>query len=101
MSVVGTYTICLVCSLQLTYIVTIRGRMRKLILENFTLFNKMEEGLIVLSEENYRIQFASRPAVSLIKYSSEHDFEARQLRGSLYDNLSDSKEGIGLKFCDL
>ena len=36
----------------LTYIATIRGKMRKLMLENFTLFNKMNEGLIVLSKSD-------------------------------------------------
>ena len=49
MSISFTYCICLVGSLQLTYIATIRGKMRKLMLENFALFNKMHEGLIVLS----------------------------------------------------
>ena len=75
--------------------------MRKLMLENFTLFNKMHEGLIVLSEHDHRIQFASRPAVSLIKQNAERNFEARQLVESLYDNLEDSQQGIGLKFDDL
>ena len=50
-----TYTICLAGSIQATYIATIRGKMRKLMLENFTLFNKMHEGLIVLSEHDHRI----------------------------------------------
>ena len=67
LSIFYTYIICLVGSLQLTYIATIRGKMRKLMLENFALFNKMHEGLIVLSQADLRIHFASRPALSLIK----------------------------------
>ena len=47
-AVICTFILCLVVPLQMTYIATIRGKMRKLMIENFTLFNKMHEGLVVI-----------------------------------------------------
>lgn len=38
--------------MPLTYIATIRGKMRKLTLENFTLINQINEGLVVIHKEN-------------------------------------------------
>ena len=35
--------------------------------ENLTLFDKMHEGLIVLSQKDRTLQFASKPAIWLIK----------------------------------
>ena len=46
------FVVCSVHVVVLTYIAIIRGKMRKLMLENFTLFNKMNEGLIVLSKSD-------------------------------------------------
>ena len=54
-SALFTYANCLTFNIQLTYIATIRGKMRRLMLENFTLFNKMHEGLIVVSKDDFRI----------------------------------------------
>ena len=50
--IVVTYIVCLVISMPLTYIATIRGKMRKLTLENFTLINQIDEGLVVIHKEN-------------------------------------------------
>lgn len=47
---ISCFVVCSVQTILLTYIAMIRGKMRKLMLENFTLFNKMNEGLIVLSK---------------------------------------------------
>jgi len=41
--------------------------MNKLIIENLSLLDKMHEGLIVLSEKERAIQFASNPAIFLLK----------------------------------
>lgn len=41
--------------------------MNKLILENLSLLDKMHEGLIVISEKERTIQFASKPAIFLLK----------------------------------
>ena len=35
--------------------------------ENLNLFDKMHEGLIVLSEKERSLQFASQPAIRLVK----------------------------------
>ena len=47
--IIVTYFICIAVTMQITYIAAIRGKMRKLTLENFTLFNKMHERLVVIS----------------------------------------------------
>ena len=46
--IIITYLVCIAATMQITYIAAIRGKMRKLTLENFTLFNKMHEGLVVI-----------------------------------------------------
>ena len=46
-----------------TYIAVLRGRLTKLMHENLTLFDKMSEGLIVLSKGDLVPQFASMPAI--------------------------------------
>ena len=42
-------------SMILTYIAQIRGRMVKLIAENLNLLDRMNEGLIVISAEDYSL----------------------------------------------
>ena len=54
-------------SMLITYIVRIRAKMSYLMVQNLNLLNKMHEGLIVLEESNMNLQFASSPAVNLIK----------------------------------
>ena len=50
-----------------TYITQIRGKTVKLMDENISLFDRMHEGLIVISEADLSLKFASRPAVALLK----------------------------------
>lgn len=59
-------------SMVITYIVTMRGRMNYLFFENSNLLNKMNEGLVVIDENDRSVKFANVPAVKLIK---EHAFE--------------------------
>lgn len=56
-----------ILSMILTHFVQIHGTMNKLIIENLSLLDKMHEGLIVLSEKERAIQFASNPAIFLLK----------------------------------
>ena len=42
-----------------TYIAQIRGKMSLLMKENLNLLNKMHEGIIVVSEKDKSLQFAS------------------------------------------
>lgn len=51
----------------LAYVARIRGKLSYLVIENMNLLNKMSEGLIVLSESDLYLQFASMPAVRLMK----------------------------------
>ena len=51
----------------LTYIVQLKGKINKLMIENFNLFDKMNEGLVIISEEDKSLKFASKPAISLLK----------------------------------
>ena len=56
-----------VLSMTITYIAQIRGKMNELMIENLNLFNKMNEGLIVVSEKDKSLKFASQPAIRLLK----------------------------------
>ena len=40
--------------------------MSKLIIENLNLLNKMHEGLIVVSEKERTLKFASKPAINYL-----------------------------------
>ena len=42
-----------------TYIAQIRGKMSQLLIENLNLLNKMHEGIIVVSEKDQSLKFAS------------------------------------------
>ena len=53
--------------MTVTYIAQIRGKMNKLMIENLNLFNKMNEGIIVVSEKDKSLKFASQPAIRLLK----------------------------------
>ena len=46
------FMICTVCTIIISYIKLIRGQMRQLMAENLNLLNKINEGLIVLSEKD-------------------------------------------------
>ena len=54
-----------------TYITITRKRMSALIKENFNLFNKMHEGLIVLDRADESLEFISQPALCLLKQLPE------------------------------
>lgn len=56
-----------ILSILLTYIAHLRGKMSKLMVENLNLLNKMHEGLIVVSEKDKIVKFASKPAINLLK----------------------------------
>ena len=54
-------------SMTITYIAQIRSQINKLVIENSNLFNKMHEGLVVVSEKDKSIKYASKPAIRLLK----------------------------------
>ena len=58
---------CTLLGMVLTYIAQINGKIFKLLAENLNLLDKMHEGLIVISKKDKSLQFASRPAVALLK----------------------------------
>ena len=47
--------------------------MSLIISENFALLDRMHEGLIVISEADKSLQFATRPAIALLKSLPETD----------------------------
>ena len=72
--VTGKFFTVLVCflfltgaSMLFTYGAQIRSRMTQLIIENLSLLDKMHEGLIVITESDRKLKFASTPAVRLLK----------------------------------
>ena len=70
------FVICCIAGMIVTYIAQIRGKMSLLMKENLNLLNKMHEGIIVVSEKDKSLQFASQPAVHLLNQQPlpEHDF---------------------------
>ena len=50
-----------------TYIAQIRGKISYLVVENLKLLNKMHEGLVVVSETDMSLKFASLPAIRILK----------------------------------
>ena len=50
-------------SMMITYIVRIRSRMSYLVVENINLLNKMNEGLVVIDNNDRSLKFANIPAV--------------------------------------
>ena len=79
------FTICTILSMLITYIAIIRSRMSKLMVENINLLDKMHEGLVVLSESDYSIQLASKPAVHLLRQLPHEAADASKSKSS--DNL--------------
>ena len=53
-------------NMLIIYVIRIRGQLARLFSENLSLFNKMHEGLIVLSKESRTITFANQPAIELL-----------------------------------
>ena len=53
-------------AMLITYVTTIRSRLTRLIAENLKLLDKMHEGLILIQQDDFEVQFASEPAASII-----------------------------------
>ena len=51
----------------LTYISKIRYKLNRLMVDNLQLFDQMHEGLIVLTERDRDLKFASKPAINLLR----------------------------------
>jgi len=60
------FGIVAIAGMVVTYIAQIRGKMSQLLNENLNLLNKMHEGIVVVSEKDRSLQFASLPAVRLL-----------------------------------
>ena len=50
----------------LTYIAQIKSELVELMNENICLFDKLHEGVVVVSESDQKLQFVSKPAVNLL-----------------------------------
>ena len=61
------FVILNIFGIMLVYIAQIRGRLVQLLNENLKLLNKMHEGLMVISEKDLCLQFASKPAIAVLK----------------------------------
>lgn len=48
-----------IAGMAVTYIAQIRGKMSQIFNENLNLLNKMHEGIVVVSEKDRILQFAS------------------------------------------
>lgn len=65
------FIICSLISMFVSYLAYLKGKMSHLIAENLKLLDKMHEGLIVVSESDRTLQFASKPAIRLLKQLSK------------------------------
>ena len=61
------FVILNIFGIMLVYIAQIRGRLVQLLNENLKLLNKMHEGLMIISEKDLCLQFASKPAIAVLK----------------------------------
>ena len=57
------------------YVAQLRGQMSKIIGENLGLLNRMYEGLLVLRKEDHQLEFASKPAIKILKSKPQTDDE--------------------------
>jgi len=55
-----------VMGMMITYIVQLRARLARLVNENLNLLNRMHEGLVMLTEKDRKLFFASTPAATLL-----------------------------------
>jgi len=60
------FVILNVLGMQLTYIVRIKSQLVELMAENMNLFDEMHEGLVVVTDKDHSLQFASKPAMDLL-----------------------------------
>lgn len=56
-----------ILGMLITFIAQIKSIMNNYIKENLNLLNRMHEGIIVLAEEDRHVEFASGPAIELLK----------------------------------
>ena len=66
-NVVSLLIFITVIGMLVTYIAHIKGKMNQLMVENLNLLDRMHEGLIVVSEKDRNLKFASDPAIRLLK----------------------------------
>lgn len=61
------FAILTVLGMLMTYIAQIRNKLNLLVSENLSLFNKVHEGLVVLTSDTQKLRFANLPAINLIQ----------------------------------
>ena len=71
LNTITVFVICMILSMLVRYIAQIRGKLNKLIIENTNLLDQMHEGLIVISEKERNLRFASKPAMHLFSRKSK------------------------------
>lgn len=72
----AVFTLCSLIGMLATYVAQNEGKMMKSVTNgNLDLFKNMREGLIVISEEERNLEFASRPAIALLKQLPKNKLE--------------------------
>ena len=72
------FIILTILSMLVTYIAQIRSKVNRLIVENLNLLDRMHEGVIVLSEADMKLTFASKPAFQLLKAEESVNLRPRK-----------------------
>ena len=62
-----TFVIMTIMMMLVTYVTMLEVKMGRVLSEHLNLFDGMHEGLIVLSQTDFNIQFASKPAIYMLK----------------------------------
>ena len=62
----AAFLLITIYGMVLTYIAQIKSELVELMNENISLFDKMHEGVVVVSESDQKLQFVSKPAVNLL-----------------------------------
>ena len=71
------FIILTILSMLITYVASIRSKINHLIQENLSLLDRMHEGLLVLSENNMQLRFASKPAIQLLNSDKSDEFKKK------------------------
>ena len=67
----AAFAIITIYGMVVTYIAQIKSELVELMNENICLFDKMHEGVAIVTEKDQKLQFLSKPAVNLLLQEPE------------------------------
>ncbi len=67
------FALLTIYGMVLTYIAQIKSELVELMNENICLFDRMHEGVAIVTEKDQSLQFLSKPAINFLKQEPERD----------------------------